>query len=352
MKPIAGIGLERELIGGRSHRRSARGHLRVALCFLAAVVFGGTAGYMSVEGWGFIDSLYMTVLTLSTVGYGEVYPLSPAGKILSIVIIVTGVGAAAYAVGTAGKLMLEDRIMAALGRRYMKSIQKMKDHYVICGFGRMGMVICQEMAERGASFVVVDYHQEATEELERLGYLYVRGDATEDETLLAAGIDRARGIVSVVTNDSENVFIVLTARGLNPKLYIVSRAASDESVQKLIRAGANKVVSPYDLGGSRIAQAVLSPTVLDFIESLVDDKTMDLHLEEVVVTGDSPLAGVDLAHSNLRRDLNLIILAIKEITGRMVFNPSFEQEITAGATLVVLGHRPDLDKLLKIAKGK
>lgn len=352
MKRGTATRLERDLLGNLIKKQGTRGHLRVALAFLGAVVLGGTVGYMTVEGWGFIDSLYMTILTLSTVGYGEVYPLSTAGKLLSIVIIITGVGSAAYAVGTAGKIMLEDRIRAVLGRRFMKSIQKINDHYIICGFGRMGGVICQEMVERGRPFVVVDNHQDVTEDLERLGYLYVKGDATRDEVLQEAGIQRARGIVTVVTNDSENVFIVLTARGLNPKLYIVTRAASEESVQKLIRAGANKVVSPYDLGGSRIAQAVLSPTVLDFIESIVDDKTMDLHLEEVLVAAESSLAGVDLVHSNLRRDLNIIILAIKEITGRMVFNPSFQQEISAGSTLVVLGHRPDLDKLRGIALGK
>jgi len=338
-------------VKARGRIQGVRGHLRFALFFLGFVVCGGTAGYMTIEGWGFLDSVYMTVLTLSTVGYGEVFPLSPSGKLLSILIIITGVGAAAYAVGTAGKLMLEDRISAALGRRYMKGIQKLNNHYIICGFGRMGKVIGQEMTERGAPFVIVENDPEGVEELDRLGFLYLRGDATLDETLLEAGIERAKGIVSVVTNDSENVFIALTARGLNPKLYIVSRAASEESIQKLIRAGANKVISPYDLGGSRIAQAVLSPTVLDFIESIIDDKSLDLHLEEVSISSSSRLAGVDLAHSGLRRDLNLIILAIKEGSGKMIFNPSFEEEIKAGDTLVVLGHRPDLDALSKIAQG-
>ncbi len=331
--------------GGIGRPLEPRQQLTYALVFLVLVIAGGTVGYMGIENWGFLDSFYMTIVTLSTVGYGEVYPLSYSGKILSILLIVTGVGGAAYAVGTAGRIMVDERIRTVLGRRVMKSIQKLQNHYIICGFGRMGSVICEELADRKAPFVVVEYDQDAIETIERQGYLYVKGDATLDDVLKDAGIDKALGLVSVVAGDTENVFIVLTARGLNPKLNIVVRSATGESIQKLIRAGANKVVSPYYLGGFRIALALLSPTVIDFLETIVHDKTKELRLEEVLISPKSRLAGASLATSGLRKDLNLIILAIKEATGAMRFNPSFETELKSGDTLVVMGHSPNLQLL-------
>ncbi len=347
------VGLRRKgsIPGGIGRPLEARQQLTYALVLLVLVIAGGTVGYMSIENWGILDSFYMTIVTLSTVGYGEVYPLSYPGKILSILLIVTGVGAVAYAVGTAGRIMLDERIRVVLGRRVMKSIQKLQNHYIICGFGRMGSVICEELADRNAPFVVVENDQDAIETIERQGYLYIKGDATLDDVLKDAGIDKALGLVSVVAGDTENVFIVLTARGLNPKLNIVVRSATGESIQKLIRAGANKVVSPYYLGGFRIAQALLSPTVIDFLETIVHDKTKELRLEEVLISPKSRLAGANLATSGLRKDLNLIILAIKKATGGMQFNPSYETEIKSGDTLVVMGHTPSLQRLEEIAEG-
>ncbi len=323
--------------------------LRILFSLLFLVVGGGMAGFMVIEGWDFIDSLYMTVQALSTVGYNEPYPLSNIGKIFTVFLIITGVGSVAFVVRTAGQIMLEERINAALGRRVMKTIQKLQNHYIICGFGRMGRVICQELQEMGYPFIVVENSTDMTAELDRLGFPYVAGDATIDEVLTDARIERAKGVVCVVSNDTENVFIALTARGLNPKLNIVSRAATPESVQKLIRAGVNRVVSPYYLGGFRIAQSLLRPTVLDFIETIVHDKDMELRLEEAEISLGSRLDGVSIASSNLRKDLDLIVLAIKGATGAMAFNPSFETEIKAGDTLVVLGHRPNLEKLKVIA---
>ncbi len=345
------IGFRRKVSVSRGGVVEARQQLVYALFFLVLVIIGGTTGYMAIEKWGLLDSVYMTVLTLSTVGFGEVHPLSHPGKILSIFLIITGVGTAAFAVGTAGRIMLDERIRMVLGRRVMKSIQKLQNHYIICGFGRMGSVICEELADRKAPFVVVENDQDVIDQIERLGYLFIKGDATVDSVLLDSGIDKAAGLVSVVTGDTENVFITLTARGLNPKLNIVVRSATGESIQKLIRAGANKVVSPYYLGGFRIAQALLSPTVIDFLETITQDKTRELRLEEVSISPKSSLAGVDLASSGLRKDLNLIILAIKEATGGMQFNPSYEALIKAGDTLVVLGHTPSLEKLDAIARG-
>jgi voltage-gated potassium channel len=334
----------------KSHS-SLKIQLWIALGILTLVVGGGTFGYVFIEGWELLDSFYMTILTLSTVGYGEVHPLSHAGKFLSIFIIVMGVGSAGFALGTAGKLMVEERIKAALGRRSMKAIQKLRNHYIICGFGRMGRIICEELTEMKIPFVVLESEDEVLEELERLGVPYMKADATSDEELIEAGIEKAAGLVSVVTNDSQNVFIVLTARGLNPKLNIVARSAAEETIKKLVRAGANKVVSPYFLGGHRIAQAIVRPTVLDFMENVIQNKEMDLILDEKHIGSKSVLAGTTLATSGLRKDFDIIILAIKGVTGTMKFNPHHDTQIKAGDTLVVLGNGSDLERLDKVATG-
>jgi len=323
-------------------------HLRFALALPVLVIAGGTVGYMVVEGWDFLDAFYMTVLTISTVGYGEVHPLSVTGKFLSILIILSGVGSVGFAVGTASRLMLENRIRAVLGRRFMKSIQKLRNHYIICGFGRMGRIICEELSEKGIPLVVLENDDEVLDELDRLGYPYIKADATSDEELVAAGIDRATGLVSVVTDDAQNVFIVLTARGLNPKLSIVARSAAEETIKKLVRAGANKVISPYFLGGHRIAQAIMSPTVLDFLENIIQNKEMDLVLDEISIAPRAKIVGTTLATSGLRKDFNIIILAIKSATGYMEFNPSYDTEIKAGDTLVILGRGDDLEQLSEI----
>ena len=335
----------RDPLGGGNQNNSAAIHLKLALLLPVLVIGGGTAGYMVVEGWSFLDALYMTVLTISTVGYGEVHPLSITGKFLSILIILFGVGSVGFALGTAGRLMLEDRIRALLGRRSMKSIQKLQGHYIICGFGRMGRIICEELTDKGIPLVVLENDDEVIEEIDRLGYPYIKADATIDEELVASGIDRAAGLVSVVTDDAQNVFIVLTARGLNPKLNIVARSAAEETIKKLVRAGANKVISPYFLGGHRIAQAILRPTVLDFLENIVQNKKLELVLDEKHIAPGSKLIGTNLATSGLRKDYSIIILAIKSATGSMVFNPPFDTEIKAGDTLVILGRGSDLEKL-------
>jgi len=343
--------MDRDLLRRRAGQASLYMQLRLALAMLALVISGGTLGYMVIEGWDLLDSFFMTVITLSTVGYGEVHSLSTAGKLLSIIIIVSGVGAVGFAVGAAGNIMLEDRIRAALGRRSMKTIGKLKDHYIICGFGRMGRIICEELAEKGIPFVVLESSEQVLDELERQGYLFLKANATNDEELIEAGIERAAGLVSVVTEDTQNVFIVLTARGLNPGLNIVARSAAEESIKKLVRAGANKVISPYYLGGHRIAQAIMRPTVLDFLENILQNREMDLRIEEENVSPESSLVGKSLADSGLRKDFNIIILAIKSVTGTMAFNPSFDTEIKAGDTLVILGSTSDFDRLDKVVKG-
>jgi len=242
-------------------------HLKISLFVLILLITLGTAGYMGLEGWRWLDAFYMTVITLSTVGFREVHDLSDAGRFFTIFLIFFGVSVIGYTVGTLAQIMFEGQIQRVIGRKKLeKKIEALKDHYIICGYGRIGALICKEFAARPLSFVVVEKNPLIIEKLEQDDYPFLRGDATDDDTLLKAGIKRAKGLISVVTSDTENVYITLTARGLNPELYILARSGEEGSEIKLKRAGANKVVSPYLIGGSRMAQAILRPNVVDFIE--------------------------------------------------------------------------------------
>ncbi|HWR72677.1 MAG TPA: potassium channel family protein, partial [Nitrospirota bacterium] len=217
----------------------------LALLFLIAF---GTAGYIGIEEWRFLDALYMTVTTISTVGYMEVHPLSDAGRVFTILVVIIGVTVLFYTVGKIAQVMFEGQFQRFLGRmKVEKRIESMKDHYIICGHGRIGSLICREFAAKPIPFVVVESNPSIIEKLESEQYPFIRGNATEDETLLKAGIKRAKGLIAVVTSDTENVYITLTARGLNPDLYILARAGEDGSDIKLQRAGANKVISPYHI---------------------------------------------------------------------------------------------------------
>ena len=258
--------------------------LKISLLVLLLLVTSGTAGYMIIEGWRFLDAFYMTIITIGTVGFQEVHPLSDSGKIFTILLIIFGVSVLGYAVSKLVQTMFEGQFQRFLGRKKVeKSIDKLRDHYIVCGYGRIGSLICREFAAKPIPFVVVENSLAVLERLEEDKVLFLRGNATEDETLLRAGIKRAKGLVSVVTSDTENVYITLTARGLNPELYILARSGESGSDIKLKRAGANKVVSPYHIGGSRMAQAILRPNVVDFIEIATGREHMDLQMEEIFI---------------------------------------------------------------------
>lgn len=225
----------------------------------------GTLGYMIIEGWNFHDSLYMTVITLTTVGYGEVHKLSPSGEIFTIILLIGGVGIILYLLGTEAKVILEGELQDVLGRRRLQSkLNQLKDHYIICGHGRMGRIISRELHHKGVELVVIEKKPDPTQESEDL--LLFEGDATSDEVLKKVGIERAKGLVSVLPTDAENLFVVLSARELKPDLFVVARASDERATQKIIRAGANRVVSPYHTGGLTIANIILKPAVMDFIE--------------------------------------------------------------------------------------
>jgi voltage-gated potassium channel len=265
-------------------------------------------------------------------------------------LILAGMGVMLYVVGSLARVVVEGEIRQALGKRKLLTrIRKIKDHYIICGFGRIGEIIARQLKERGIPLVVVENNPEQLARLEEAGYDAVAGDATREEVLLEAGLERARGLVAVVHSDASNVYIVLTARSLNPNLYIVARAEEAGAEQKLMRAGADKVESPYEMGGRKMAHTILRPTVTSFLE-LAMTEGVDLSMEETGVEATSPLIGLPLKDSGLRRDLDLIVVAIKRADGEMLFNPTPETLIQAGDTLVLLGMRQNLEALEKLVR--
>jgi voltage-gated potassium channel len=312
---------------------------------LVGLLVIGSLGFVWLEGWDFFDALYMTVTTLTTVGYGEIHPLNRVGRIYNMVLILTGMGVMLYIVGSLARVVIEGEIRSALGKRKLiKHIRRLKNHYIICGFGRIGEIIARQLQEREISLVIIDKALDLAPRLEELGYSFVAGDATRDEVLLEAGIERAKGLVAVVSTDADNVYIVLTARSLNPQIFIIARSEEPGSENKLLRAGANKVESPYQMGGQKMAHTILHPTVTTFME-LAMKEGVEWSMEEIAVGQTSALLGVPLEDSGLRQKLGLILVAIKRADGEMLFNPSHDTTILAGDTLIALGLRKNLDAL-------
>ena len=331
--------------------RGLRKRLIFALIFITCVVIAGSAGYMLIEGWNCLDSLYMTVITIASVGYKEIHDLSPNGRIFTIILIISGVGSVTYALTTIAKIVVEGEIQEIFGRKRLeKKIKELKNHYIVCGYGRMGRIICRELKEKDIKFVVIEKEPDTFESGEET--LVLKGDATKDENLKEAGIEKAKGLISVLPTDAENLFVVLSARELNPKLFIVARAGEEGSEQKLLRAGADRVVSPYHIGGLRIAHTVLKPAVVDFIEFATKSGNIDLQMEEITVQNNSKLAGLTLDECGIGRDLGIIVVAIKKASGDMKFNPTFRTAIKAGDTLIALGEIPKLKTLEDMATAK
>jgi voltage-gated potassium channel len=320
------------------------------LALLVAVLVLGTVGFMVLEGYRFVDALYMTVITVGTVGYSEVRPLDTDGKIFDIFLIITGLAVMTYTLGALGQAIIEGSIQKFVGRQRMqREIESLRDHYVVCGHGRMGEILCSGLREEKVPFVVIEGEPENSEALAARGILVVAGDATQDQVLLQAGVKRAKALVAVVSSDVDNLYIVLSARELcrqdNPYLYILSRATDDTAMTKITRAGADRVISPYTIGGMRLVQALLRPTVYDFVDVATQSRGLDLMFEEVRVRAESPLASVALKDSNIRQHFNVVIIAVKKESGGMVFNPGPDYVLQAGDTVITLGDRDQLARL-------
>lgn len=320
--------------------------LRYAILMLFGIIAFGTLGYHFFEGMPFFDSLYMTIITLSTVGFSEIAPLSPLGRTLTIGIIVLGISVGTYTFGAIVHAFVEGELREFFGRRKMqKQITGLSNHYIICGYGRIGGIICDELAEDGIPFLVIEQAPAAIERIIAKKYLFLEMDATCEEALLKAGIMTARGIVTAVHSDANNVFITLTARGLRPDIFVLARASEEMNEDKLLRAGANRVVSPYLIGGRRMGQILKRPTVSDFIDIATMGNQLGLMLEEARVKDGSNLIGKNLIDSNLRRDFGVIIVAIKKVSGDMIFNPLPSQVLEAGDVIVVIGKKDALKKM-------
>ncbi len=279
----------------------------------------------------------MTVTTVTTVGYREVGPLSPAGRGFTLILIICGVGTLFYVLGNLARLLIEGEFRAVLGHyRAEAKVKMLEQHYIVCGYGRMGRHVCKELQAKPLPFVVIDKNPNVLAGLAEAGVLAIEGDATQDDVLMQAGIARAKGLVSVVTTDVENLYIVLTARGLNKNLYIVARAGEEGSEQKLLRAGANLVSSPYLIGGMQVAQALIRPAVVDFLDLATKSEHLDLQMEEFLIE-DARFDGRTPCDCGVEEDRGLIIVAVRRGSGKMEFNPGARVLLSQGDKLIVLG---------------
>lgn len=327
-----------------------RRRLLMAALLPPMLIVIGTLGYQLIEGWSFFDALYMAVITLTTIGFGEVHPLGMAGRVFTMVLALSGIFTMFFAATELLRSFASGELRALLGRqRIEKTMDKLTNHVVVCGYGRMGRLVCQEFSGVGVPYVVIDSTAEVLADFTLPHGVPLHGDATNDDCLRRAGIERARALVTVVPADADNLFITMSARLLNEELPIIARAEEEASAKKMMRAGATRVISPYLIGGARVAQAVLRPTVHDFIDVATRSEHLALQLEEVVVATGSKLAGAKLDASRLKAGVNVIIVAIKKPGSPMTFNPE-EASIEAGDTLVMLGSREELDRAEHMAK--
>ena len=329
---------------------TARRRLIRALILTIIVIIVGTVGYMILEGWNVSDSFFMTIISITTVGYGEVRPLDQSGRILTALLIVGGIAIFGYTVTTLATTLVENELTGrARDRRLRSAIEALSNHVIICGFGRVGMSVARELHAEETPFVLIDNDEDSIAEASALGYLVVTGDATDDFILSAAGIDRAHALISALDDDAQNVFITLSARVLNPDIIIASRSSSPDTERKLQLAGAQHVVSPYNIAGHRLAGVVVRPRVIEFLDTVIYSAGLEFWLEEIVVGRSSRINGKTLSESNIGADTGTLLLAIVKADGTRVANPRANTSISAGDTLLAIGTRQQLHRLSNIA---
>lgn len=341
-------GFVRVVKGG--HRFRAQGPV-FAVALLVCIVAGGTVGYMLVEGWSAWDAFYMTAITVSTVGYREVHPLSRAGEGFTVVLVISGVSAALYTFTLLARMVVEGGLPKRLQRRrHERMLSDISDHFIICGYGRIGRIVAQQFLRQQIPFVVVERDPDRMHAALEDGGLAVEADASREDVLRRVGIERARGLIAAVGTDAENVYAVLSARLMRPDLFIVGRAESEDATVKLKRAGADRVISPYQIGGMQMAQTAIRPAVVDFMELATSSDNLELAMEEITIAPLSVLANQSVLGASLRQRYGVIIVGIQRHDRRMEFNPESDTAILPGDKLVVLGH-PDSLRRLEVEAG-
>lgn len=321
------------------------------LVAIGATLTIGTVGFSLIGGYPIFDAFYFTLTTMTTVGYGDSF--SHAGRVFNAFLIMFGVTTIFIAIGAMTQTIIEFELGDALGkRRNKRMIDKLKDHYIICGFGRVGRGAAAELQHAGKPFVVVDSEPDRVERAMLSGMLAVAADATRDETLHQVGIERARGLVAALSTDADNLFVLLSAKGLNPKLYVAARAAEEGAEEKMRRAGADAVFAPYSITGHRLAQSMLRPHVVQFLDFTTKDIAMDISIEQVRVSADSEVVSKSIRELQLRRNLGVIVMAIRRRDGSMLFNPPADTTVNAGDYLIVMGKQEELLALEGLAEAR
>lgn len=317
----------------------------VGVGFLALVITAGVFGYVLIEGWSVFDALYMTVITITTVGYGEIHPLSKAGRIFTVFLIVGGVAGALYTLTFFIRYILEGQLGTIWWRRHMKNkIEQLKGHIIVCGYGRVGREVARRFHREEMSFVVVDKDEGAIAQAEKDGFLFVRGDATLSDVLKEAGIESAQGIVVAGGDDADNLYITLLAKELYPQLTVVARCNTPEAEPRLRRVGANRVIQPHVISGQRIAMLALRPSAVDFVDTLMVSRGGEVLLEDIEIVEGSPFVGRKVEGGQWQVD-GVVLLAVKKRDGSFISQPSLSTTLEAGDELVVLGTREQMKSL-------
>lgn len=332
--------------------RKNRASLRIGMLAVVCAVGLGTLVFHRIEGWSILDSLYVTAQTVTTVGYGDLTPRTTWGRAFATVFMMVGVGIVLYALTSAVQSIVQSEMVATFGqRRLSRKMSKLRDHFIICGAGRVGSHLIRSLQSSDETFIVIESNTQKVSQLLDFGIAVLVRDATLEESLIEAGVERAKGLAACLPNDSDNVYVVLTARDLNPNMHIVARAAEEQAEAKLIRAGANRVVAPTLIGGHRMAMALTKPAVGDFLDSITANQ-LDLGFEQLEVEPVSPFVGRRLSETNIRSKLNIVIVSIRRANGEIVFNPNAEAVIQAGDMLIAIGRAESLAQLTALARGQ